>query len=70
MEIKIGIQQSARELSIESDLDAAAVAQLVRDAGDVLELTDTKGRLLIVKVDKIAYVEVGTATAGAVGFRG
>jgi hypothetical protein len=35
----------------------------------VLTLLDRKGKHVIVPAEKIAYVEIGTGTAGAVGFR-
>ncbi|MDF9717431.1 DUF3107 domain-containing protein [Nocardioides sp. ChNu-153] len=70
MEIKIGVQHAPREIVVETNLEADAVADLVRGAGDLLELTDTKGRRVIVPVAKLAYVEIGSPSVGAVGFRG
>ena len=32
-------------------------------------LTDSKGRRIVVPVDKLAYVEIAHSTAGQVGFR-
>lgn len=72
MEVKIGIQNAARELTIDVDDSPEAVEKLVADAvsGDgVLNLKDVKGRRLIVPVAKLAYVELGHGTAGQVGFR-
>ena len=72
MEIKIGIQQSARELTIDVDETVETVEKLVADAvgsdGGVIALTDTKGRRVIVPGAKVAYVEIGTGAAGTVGF--
>jgi hypothetical protein len=49
MEIRIGIRNSARELSFESTQDAkeieAAVAAALESAAKVLKLTDDKGRI-------------------------
>ena len=73
MEVKIGVQNAARELTVEIDETAETVEKLVADAvsGDgVLTLTDTKGRQVIVPAAKLAYVEIGHGTAGQVGFRG
>ncbi|MFW6775341.1 DUF3107 domain-containing protein [Nocardioides sp. CPCC 205120] len=70
MEIKIGVQHAPREIVVETNLEADAVADLVRGAGDLLELTDTKGRRVIVPVAKLAYVEIGSPSVGQVGFRG
>jgi hypothetical protein len=35
----------------------------------VFRLADTKGRSVAVPADKIAYIELGSPTAGTVGFR-
>ena len=73
MEVKIGVQNAARELTIDVEETAEALEKLVADAvsGDgVLHLKDAKGRHLIVPVAKLAYVELGHGTAGQVGFRG
>ncbi|MEO9326002.1 DUF3107 domain-containing protein [Nocardioides sp. C4-1] len=72
MEVKIGVQQSPRELLVDTDETSEAVERLVAEAvaGEgVLTLTDTKGRKVIVPSAKIAYVEIGGGVAGAVGFR-
>ena len=72
MEVKIGVQNAARELTIDVEETPEAIEKLVADAvsGDgVLNLKDTKGRGVIVPVAKLAYVELGHGTAGQVGFR-
>ena len=73
VEVKIGVQNTARELVIETDETNEAVAALVRDAiaatDGVLTLTDTKGKVTVVPSAKLAYVEIGRSTAGQVGFR-
>lgn len=70
MEIKIGVQHAPREIVIDTNEDADAVADLVAGGGPFLTLTDTKGRRVIVPTDKIAYVEIGSPTSPTVGFRG
>ncbi|RKS72505.1 uncharacterized protein DUF3107 [Motilibacter peucedani] len=71
MEVKIGVQQAARELVVESaqtaDEVSAAVAAAIA-AGGVLTLSDDKGRQVIVAVDKLAYVEIGVPEVRRVGF--
>ena len=71
MEIRIGIQNAAREVALESNESPAdvnaKVAAAIKD-GSVLTLTDEKGRTITVPGDKIAFVEVGVATVGKVGF--
>ncbi|KAB7746219.1 DUF3107 family protein [Nostocoides sp. F2B08] len=72
MEVKIGVQNVARELSIETDQSAEEVAAAVRsavsDSGGILGLTDSKGREILVPVAALAYVQVGDSEKGRVGF--
>ena len=73
MEVKIGVQQAARELVVETEESSESVEKLITDAldgGTVLALTDNKGRKVIVPTDKLAYVELGPAKMGKVGFAG
>ena len=73
MEVKIGVQYAARELVIDTSMSSDEVATAVNEAlsgeAAVLSLTDTKGRRVLVPSEKLAYVELGTPTAGQVGFR-
>ncbi|CAI9411043.1 DUF3107 domain-containing protein [Nocardioides sp. T2.26MG-1] len=72
MEVKIGVQNAARELIVETEQAADEVEKLVAEAvsGEgVLTLTDAKGRKVIVPAAKLAYVEIGHGTLGQVGFR-
>jgi hypothetical protein len=72
MEVRIGVQSASRELSIDADMDADAVQERVTKAlesGGLLTLTDARGRRVVVPVEKLAYVEIASATAGQVGFR-
>ena len=72
MEIKIGVQHAARELSLESELSAEEVEKTVTAAlsgkSSLLVLTDEKGRKVIVPTDRLAYVEIGEPTSRRVGF--
>ena len=71
MEVKIGVQNVAREITIESTQSAAEVAKLVADAvskGSLLQLTDEKGRTVIVPGGSVGYVELGSAGERRVGF--
>lgn len=71
MEVKIGVQNAARELIVDTALDSDGVEKAVQAAldGGVLSLTDSKGRRVVVPGDKIAYVEVTTSITGQVGFK-
>ena len=70
MEIRIGVQNVSRELVCEVDLTADAVAKLVSQAvaGGTLDLTDTKGRRVVVPAASIGYVDMGEETKRRVGF--
>lgn len=74
MEIRIGIQNSGRELSLESTEDFAAVAAKVEAAlgadSGILRLEDEKGRTVLVPAATLAYVEVQPQQARKVGFAG
>lgn len=71
MEIKIGVQDTPREVSLDSNDTSedviAAVTAAIADGG-LLTLVDDRGRTVIVPAAKIAYVEVGATTKGRVGF--
>ena len=73
MEVKIGVQQAQRELVLDVQESADEVQQHVSEvlsSGEgVITLTDVKGRRVVVPCAKVAYVEIGTGVAGAVGFR-
>jgi len=71
MEVKIGVQQAARELTIDVDLSADDIQAAVDQAltGGVLAFTDAKGRRIVIPGDKVAYVDISTSVTGQVGFR-
>lgn len=73
VEVKIGVQNVARELVVETDETSEAVSAalseaLAADAG-TFSLTDSKGKITLVPAAKLAYVEIGRSTSGQVGFR-
>lgn len=71
MEITIGVQNVARELTLESDQTAEQVAAVVSAAiagGPSLTLTDARGRRIIVPTAVLGYVEIGTDEQRRVGF--
>jgi hypothetical protein len=68
MDVKIGVTQTARELTIDIDNDEAtrtatraAVDDALSGKSAILRLVDRKGRELVVPAEKIAYVEIGSA---------
>ncbi len=71
MEIKIGVQDTVREVSLDSNETSEEVIAAVEAAlasGGVLKLVDERGRTVIIPGAKLAYVEVGATTKGRVGF--
>lgn len=72
MEIRIGIANTARELSFESDQTAEAVKSAVAAALDAaathVTFTDTKGNSYVVPTAALAFVEIGTEESRRVGF--
>lgn len=72
MEILIGITQSGRELSFETNDTAHAVRTAVTEALSAgsahLELSDDKGATYILPTASIAYVQLGSDQARRVGF--
>jgi hypothetical protein len=76
VDVRIGVTQAARELSLEvddgdrEDLKVRVEAAL-SGAVDVLWVTDKRGRDVGVPAAKIAYVEVGSAEGERrIGFGG
>ena len=72
MEVKIGVQNTVRELVLESAQSSDEVAEAVSaalkaDLG-VLSLVDGMGRRVLVPADKLAYVEIAHSEQRRVGF--
>ena len=77
MDLRIGVTQAPREVSVElaEDADREVVRKQVEaalgGAVDVLWLEDKKGRTIAIPAAKIAYVEIGSAdTNRRIGFGG
>jgi hypothetical protein len=71
VEIKIGIQDIARELTVETEATAAEVEKNLQAAlvdGGLLTLSDEKGRKVLIPVAKIAYLDLGQEQTRRVGF--
>jgi len=71
VEVNIGVQNVAREISLETDSSAEEVQAAVEAAladGGVLRLTDTKGRQVLVPGRALGWVQVGESEKGRVGF--
>lgn len=72
MQIRIGVRNIAREITLESDETSQAVADAVTSAlgsdHGVLTLTDERGGTVLVPVQALGYVEIGASEKGRVGF--
>jgi Protein of unknown function (DUF3107) len=72
VDVRIGIQNSPRELSFETSQSAEEVERLVAAAlsgqSPVLKLADDKGTMYVVPSSALAYVEIGSEESRRVGF--
>ena len=72
MEVKIGVQNTPRELVVESTETSDEIQQRVAEAltsqDGLLSLTDDKGRRVVVPSKLIAYVEIAQPDVRRVGF--
>ncbi|MCZ3386099.1 MAG: DUF3107 domain-containing protein [Actinomycetia bacterium] len=72
MEVKVGVKGVARELVVETDLTPDDVSYMVKacatDPAALFDLTDSRGRRVLVPADKLAYVEIGEQETRRVGF--
>ena len=72
MDISIGIANSPRELSFETEQPAAEVEAIVTKAlesgAKFFTLKDSKGRLFVVPTETFTYMEIGSEMSRKVGF--
>ena len=72
MEVRIGIVDAPREVVIDVSESSEDIATTYRDAlgqtDGVLHLADAKGRLLLVPVARITYLDLGSPEHRPVGF--
>lgn len=72
VDIRIGIANSPREITLESNDSPTDVEKVVAEALDgsktYFTLKDSKGKVYIVPTSGLAYVEVGSVERGRVGF--
>ena len=72
MEVKIGVQNAAREIVLESAQTAdeveSAVAAALSGSEKLLKLSDEHGRKVLVPAERLAYVEIGEQAPRKVGF--
>lgn len=71
MEVKIGIQNVSREVTLNVDMTSADVSEAysqARTADGFLSLTDASGRQIMIPAATIGYIEFGQEHARPVGF--
>ncbi|PWG64235.1 DUF3107 domain-containing protein [Bifidobacterium callitrichidarum] len=71
MDIELGIQNVARPVNFSTDDSADKVSQTIAQAvesGATIDLTDDKGRRIIVPAKALGYAIIGSETKHAVGF--
>jgi hypothetical protein len=71
VEVKIGVQHAARELSVESEEQPKDLLDKLNkaiEAGGVFTLTDAKGHTVAIPADKVAYLYFTAETGRKVGF--
>jgi hypothetical protein len=72
VEVKIGVADSPRELSVSTsdspDQVEALVMDAMRDTQGLLTLVDDKGRRYMIPSSRVAYVEIGPGDTRRVGF--
>jgi hypothetical protein len=72
VDVKIGVTDTGRELTVSSgatpDEIEALISEALKNPDGTLVLVDDKGRRVIVRSAKIAYVEIAPADGRRVGF--
>jgi hypothetical protein len=72
VEVKIGVADSPRELTVSTedspDRIQAIVTDALRNTQGLLTLVDDKGRRFMVPTSRVAYIEIGPADSRRVGF--
>lgn len=71
MDIELGIQNVARPVNFSTDESADNVSQAIAQAvadNTTIDLTDDKGRCIIVPAKALGYAIIGSETKHAVGF--
>lgn len=72
MEIRIGVRNVAREVTLESaqtpDQVRATIAEALTTGAPLVELEDEKGSRVLVPTSALGYVEIGSPEKSRVGF--
>jgi hypothetical protein len=71
MDIELGIKNVSRPVNFTSDQSADVVSSTISDAvasHSIIDLTDSKGRRILVPSEALGYALIGSETKHAVGF--
>ena len=72
MEIRIGVRDVAREVTLESSSTPeqvrATIAEAISSGAPLVELQDEKGATVLVPTTALGYVEIGSPERSRVGF--
>jgi hypothetical protein len=72
VEVKIGVADSPRELTVSTadspDEVEALIVEAMRNTQGMLTLIDDKGRRYMVPTARVAYIEIGPGDSRRVGF--
>lgn len=73
MEVRIGVQNSSREIVFETTATADQITKEIESAvknKTLLSLVDEKGRKILVPGESLTFVEIGASEQRRVGFAG
>jgi len=68
MDIELGIQNVARTVTFSTEQSADEVNANAVENGKTINLTDDKGRRIVVPAGSLGYAIIGSETKHAVGF--
>lgn len=71
MDVRIGISDVAREVTLRTESSADDLVELLSAAvanNALFEVTDAQGRRVVVPAAKVAYLDLGSSDIRAVGF--
>ncbi len=71
MEVRIGISDVAREVTLRTESSADELVDLLGAAvanNSLFEVKDAQGRRVVVPAAKVAYLDLGSSDIRAVGF--
>ena len=71
MEVRIGISEVAREVTLRTETSADDLVERLGTAvaeNSLFEVMDAQGRRVVVPASKVAYLDLGSSDVRAVGF--